>query len=86
MRQPDGWQQQYFNFGIDKKRIRHEDLFPLGTIVFEGETCAAPHRPQAYLETIYGYLGADARYDADLQTFVEPPADAAETTDVGDAE
>ena len=67
--QEDGWQQQYFNFGIDSNRISPDTLFPLGTIQFEGRTCPAPHRTQAYLEGVYGYLGEDAEYDKETQKF-----------------
>ena len=69
LEQEDGWQQQYFNFGIEQNRISNDTLFPLGTIQFEGRACPAPHRVQEYLEGVYGYLGEDAEYDKDAQKF-----------------
>ena len=72
LRQEDGWQQQYFNFGIDANRFPDHIIFPLGRIQFEGRTCPAPHRVQAYLETVYGYLGEDAEYDQETQKFRSP--------------
>ena len=72
LKREDGWQQQYFNFGIDSNRLPDHILFPLGSIKFEGKTRPAPRRVQAYLETVYGYLGEDAEYDKDTQKFRPP--------------
>ena len=75
LKREDGWQQQYFNFGIEKNRFPDELIFPLGTITFEGRVCPAPAQPRPYLEVVYGYLGADCEYDKKTQKFVRrPPA------------
>jgi len=72
IRREDGWQQQYFNFGIENNRIPHELIFPLGQVEFEGEVCPAPRQTEAYLTLVYGYLGEDAVFDSTSNTFVRP--------------
>lgn len=54
-----------------KIRVPRECLLPVSTIRYEKLDYPAPHNPELYLKSIYGYLGSPAVYNSETG-FYEP--------------
>ena len=48
-------------------------VFPLTETTLDQRSYPAPCQPQKYLERIYGYIGADAIYDNDINMWIKSP-------------
>jgi len=53
----------------------YSDCLPVGSIMLEGETFPCPHDTEAFLRTMYGFLGQGARFDPVTGKYL-PPLDA----------
>jgi hypothetical protein len=51
-------------------RTRRENVLPLSSIVYEGETFPAPQNPEQYLTDLYGYIGENAVFDPETKKYV----------------
>ena len=51
-------------------RTQRENIFPLWTIVYEGETFPAPRNPEQFLVDMYGYIGEGAVFDPETKKYV----------------
>ena len=55
-------------------RTRKENIFPLSTILYEGETFPAPQNPEQLLVDMYGYIGEGAVFDPETNKYVPKAA------------
>eukprot|EP00494_Astrolonche_serrata_P004204 UN04216 len=54
-----------------------KDMFPVVYQKFEGIDVPTPKNTEKYLKNLYGYIGADCRYDPKLMAYVKnDPADS----------
>ena len=52
--------------------FRHDDCLPVGSIELEGRTFPSPNHPEAFLTSMYGYLGQGAKYNPVTGKYVAP--------------
>lgn len=57
-------------------RVPRETLTPTGEIFLEGQAFSCPYQTERFLEALYGYIGADARFDPETKKYVKVEADA----------
>jgi hypothetical protein len=58
------------HYRYDWFRTKRENLLPLSTITYEGETFPAPRNPEQVLVDMYGYIGEGAVYDPATKKYV----------------
>ena len=58
------------HYRYDWFRTRRENLFPLGTMIYEGESFPAPCNAEQVLKDMYGYIGEGAVYDPETKKYV----------------
>lgn len=52
---------------------QHEDVFPIGRIILEGETFQAPHNVESFLKENYGSVSPNAKYNKESGLYVDSP-------------
>ena len=64
--------QYYYTFSDLGLTIQDEsNIFPLKTIIFESIECPCPNNIKTYLETNYGYIESDCKFDKKLKKYVK---------------
>ena len=58
------------HYHLDWFRTRRENVFPLTTVLYEGESFPAPCNAKQLLEDMYGYIGEGAVYDPQTKKYV----------------
>ena len=58
------------HYRYDWFRTRRENLFPLTTMIYEGESFPAPYNAEQVLKDMYGYIGEGAVYDPETKKYV----------------
>ena len=67
---PDG-HAIYLHDMLEHVRVPGDVLTPTGDIICEGHTFNCPRQTTRFLEALYGYIGADARYDSQTKKYVK---------------
>jgi len=64
--------QYHYTFSDLGLTVQQEsDIFPLKTIMFENIECPCPNNTKKYLETNYGYIESDCKFDKNLKKYVK---------------
>ena len=58
------------HFSYDWFRTRRENVLPLSSIAYEGETFPAPNNPEQVLVDMYGYIGEGAVFDPQTKKYI----------------
>jgi hypothetical protein len=61
----------YLHDMLRQVRVPRDAIVPTGQIRCGGALFNAPHDPVRFLEALYGYIGADARYDERTRMYVQ---------------
>ena len=62
------------HYRYDWFRTRKDNVLPLTTITYEGETFPAPCNAEQLLTDMYGYIGEGAVYDPESKKYIKKPS------------